>query len=88
MPQVYTIGNKYYFENTKSWNKVYAYAWTGETANASWPGVPVKVAGTKDGNNVYCAEFDYDGQFRMMNMLYYTTQRVHIIGIILTHSLL
>ena len=41
MPKVYPIGKKYYFENTKSWSKVNAYAWTGKTHNEAWPGKPI-----------------------------------------------
>ncbi len=60
----YTVGNKYYFENTKSWSKVYAYAWTSSKNNADWPGVLLSPIGTSNGKELYCIEFDRSGQYR------------------------
>lgn len=43
-----------YFENTKSWSSVYAYAWGGGNNNASWPGEKLTQIGTsKSGKQVF-----------------------------------
>ncbi len=60
----YPVGDKYYFENTKSWNKVYAYAWTGSSNNAAWPGVLLNPIGTSNGKNVYRIDFNSAGQYQ------------------------
>ncbi len=60
----YSIGNKYYFENTKSWSKVYAYAWDDSAKNAEWPGVMLKPIGTSNGKHLYCIEFERNGQYK------------------------
>lgn len=53
----------YYFENTKGWSKVYAYAWKGSSKNASWPGVKLSKVGTNSGHDVYKVKFDSAGQY-------------------------
>ena len=62
--QNYTVGKTYYFENTKGWSKVYAYAWSGSSKNAKWPGVEIKPAGTSNGKDIYRVEFDSEGQYQ------------------------
>ncbi len=65
-PQVFDLRNIYYFENTYDWANVYAYAWTGSSNNASWPGVKMQKVGTNYGHDVYGVKFDYAGQFKTM----------------------
>ncbi len=44
----------YYFTNSKSWDKVYAYTWNGSDKNADWPGVKINKAGVNmTGQDVY-----------------------------------
>ncbi|MGN0477698.1 MAG: starch-binding protein, partial [Ruminococcus sp.] len=62
-PQVYIIGDTYYFENTKDWATVNCYAWKGSSTNAAWPGVAIQKVGTNYGHDVYGVKFDYAGQF-------------------------
>lgn len=62
-PKIYEIKNIYYFENTYNWDNVYAYAWSGSSHNASWPGVKLQKVGTNYGHDVYGIRFDYAGQF-------------------------
>jgi len=78
MPKLYTIGKKYHFENTKSWSKVYAYAWTGKTHNEEWPGKQINVTGSSNGKEVYTIEFDTAGQYRNLIFTNGTDQTVDI----------
>lgn len=63
-PLVFDFRDIYYFENTYNWANVYAYAWTGSSNNASWPGVKMQKVGTNYGHDVYGVKFDYAGQFK------------------------
>ena len=63
-PLVFDFRDIYYFENTQDWANVYAYAWTGSSNNASWPGVKMQKVGTNYGHDVYGVKFDYAGQFK------------------------
>lgn len=65
-PQIYSFRDIYYFENTYDWANVYAYAWTGSSNNASWPGVKMQKVGTNYGHDVYGIKFDYAGQFKTL----------------------
>lgn len=48
-----------YFENNYSWSSVYAYAWSGSTKNAEWPGAKLTRYGTsKNGYAVYKITLD------------------------------
>ncbi len=60
---VYPLKSTYYFENNKSWSKVYAYAWTGSKHNAEWPGVKISKVGTNNGNDVYGISFNSAGEY-------------------------
>lgn len=43
-----------YFENKNNWSKVYAYCWTGESHEASWPGkVATYVGKNSAGTSIY-----------------------------------
>ncbi len=53
----------YYVENTKNWDKMYAYAWKGSSKNAEWPGVKLSKVGTNAGHDVYKVKFSSAGQF-------------------------
>ncbi|MBR2280604.1 MAG: starch-binding protein [Ruminococcus sp.] len=57
------IGDTYYFENTNGWSEVYAYAWTGSSHNAEWPGVKLSKVGTNYGHDVYRIKFDSEAQY-------------------------
>lgn len=57
------IGDTYYFENTNGWSEVYAYAWTGSSHNAEWPGAKLSKVGTNYGHDVYRIKFDSEAQF-------------------------
>ncbi|MBQ1516939.1 MAG: starch-binding protein, partial [Clostridia bacterium] len=78
MPKTYPVGKKYYFENTKSWSKVYAYAWTGKTHNAEWPGVQISSKETLNGKEIYSVEFDTAGQYRNLIFTNGSSQTVDI----------
>lgn len=56
-PEVYDIGDTYFFENTYDWSAVYAYAWKGDKHNVSWPGAKLKKVGTNSGHDVYAIRF-------------------------------
>ena len=60
---VNSLGDTYYFENNKSWSKVYGYAWDGSDQNAKWPGVQLSKAGENNGHDVYAIKFSYAGQY-------------------------
>ena len=53
----------YYFENTKDWSNVCAYAWNGSTKNKEWPGEELSKVGTNSGHDVYKVKFDSAGQY-------------------------
>ncbi len=60
---IYEIGDTYYFENTNDWSEVYAYAWTGSSHNAEWPGAKLSKVGTNYGHDVYRIKFDSEAQY-------------------------
>lgn len=62
--KIFDYRNIYYFENTYDWSNVYAYAWSGSSNNASWPGAKMQKVGTNYGHDVYGIKFDYAGQFK------------------------
>ena len=60
---VQPLRDTYYFENNKSWSKVYGYAWNGLVHNAEWPGVKLSKVGESNGNDVYVVKFSSAGQY-------------------------
>ena len=78
MPKTYPVGSEYYFENNKSWSKVYAYAWTGSVHNAEWPGVQISKSGTSNGHDVYKVQFDSAGQYQNLIFTDGSSQTVDI----------
>ncbi len=64
MPKTYPVGKEYYFENNLSWSKVYAYAWTGSSHNAEWPGVVINKVGTSNGKDLYKVTFNSEGEYQ------------------------
>ena len=77
---VYSVGDTYYFENNKSWSKVYGYAWDGDGSrkNAEWPGVKLNKAGQINGNDVYVIKFDSAGQYHNLIFTDGSSQTVDI----------
>ena len=61
---VYPLRQTYYFTNNKKWSSVYAYAWTGSSKNAEWPGVKLSKVGTNSSNeDIYAVSFNKAGEF-------------------------
>ena len=75
---VYSLRDTYYFENNKSWSKVYGYAWKGSGKNASWPGVKLNKVGTNNGHDVYEVKFSSAGEFENLIFSDGSTQTVDI----------
>ena len=75
---VYPIGDTYYFENNKSWSKVYGYAWDGSNHNADWPGVKLSKAGESNGHDVYAIKFSSAGQYKNLIFTDGSSQTVDI----------
>lgn len=65
---VYQLRDTYYFENNKTWSKVYCYAWNSTTdKNADWPGVELTEKVGKDGTgsyDIYKVAFSSAGQYK------------------------
>ena len=61
---VYPVRQTYYFTNNKKWTSVYAYAWSGSSKNAEWPGVKLSKVGTNSSNeDIYAVNFNSAGEF-------------------------
>ena len=75
---VYAVGDTYYFENNKSWSKVYGYAWDGSDKNAEWPGVKLTKAGESNGHDVYVIKFSSAGQYHKLIFTDGSSQTVDI----------
>ena len=75
---VYPIGDTYYFENNKSWSKVYGYAWDGSNHNAEWPGVKLSKVGESNGHDVYAIKFSSAGQYKNLIFTDGSSQTVDI----------
>ena len=75
---VYSVGDTYYFENNKSWSKVYGYAWDGSNKNAEWPGVKLSKAGESNGHDVYVIKFSSAGQYHKLIFTDGSSQTVDI----------
>ena len=75
---VYAVGDTYYFENNKSWSKVYGYAWDGSNKNAEWPGVKLSKAGENNGHDVYVIKFNSAGQYHNLIFTDGSSQTVDI----------
>ncbi len=60
----YSLYDTYYFVNNYDWSSVYAYAWTGSSKNAEWPGVKLsKVGVNSDNKDVYAVKFNNAGEY-------------------------
>ena len=75
---VYSLRDTYYFENNKSWSKVYGYAWKSSVNNAAWPGVKMNKVGTNNGHDVYEVKFSSVGEFENLIFSDGSTQTVDI----------
>ena len=61
----HSVNGTYYFVNNKKWDKVYAYAWTGSSSNATWPGTKLEKVGTNSYNeDVYAVQFKDGSEYQ------------------------
>ena len=61
----HALNGTYYFVNTEKWSSVYAYAWSGSSKNAEWPGVKLSKFSTNSyGQDIYKVEFKSADEFK------------------------